>query len=78
MRIDLVPTVGQVLQADGTPVLAGSLLTPAQLSGLVYVPPQDYLPGTPTGELRFTAAIGGTSAIGTRGFRRSRRSTTPR
>ncbi|HVQ03423.1 MAG TPA: immunoglobulin-like domain-containing protein, partial [Burkholderiaceae bacterium] len=64
VRIDLVPTVGQVLQADGTPVLAGSLLTPAQLSGLVYVPPQDYLPGTPTGQLHFTAAIGGTSAIG--------------
>src|SRR5262245_8939389 len=68
VRIDNVPSVGQVLQADGTPVQAGSVLTPAQLSGLVYVPPADYLPGTPTGELRFTASIGSSSAIGTVGF----------
>src|SRR5688572_29631013 len=31
VRIDSVPTIGQVLQADGTPVQAGSVLTPAQL-----------------------------------------------
>ncbi|MCW5658842.1 MAG: tandem-95 repeat protein [Burkholderiaceae bacterium] len=68
VRIDSVPSVGQVLQADGTPVQAGSVLTPAQLGGLVYVPPSDYLPGTPTGTLRFTASIGGSSAVGAVGF----------
>ncbi|HEX6721670.1 MAG TPA: Ig-like domain-containing protein, partial [Burkholderiaceae bacterium] len=64
VRIDAVPTVGQVLLADGTLVGTGSVLSPAQLSGLVYVPPADYLPGTPTGELRFTATIGGSNTVG--------------
>src|SRR6185503_8715096 len=31
-------------------------------------PPADYLPGTPTGDLRFTASIGSSSAVGHVGF----------
>ena len=49
VRIEGVPAVGQLLLADGTPVQAGATLTQAQLTGMVYVPPADYLPGTPAG-----------------------------
>src|SRR5262249_12852416 len=49
LHVDSVPVIGQVLLADGTPLAAGAVLTPAQAAGLVYVPPMDYLPGTPTG-----------------------------
>src|SRR5262245_23693349 len=64
VRIDAVPAVGQLLLADGTPVVAGATLTPAQLAGLVYVPPADYLPGTPTGELRYSTTIGNVETVG--------------
>ncbi|HSW25576.1 MAG TPA: Ig-like domain-containing protein, partial [Burkholderiaceae bacterium] len=68
VRIDGVPAVGQLLLADGTPVQAGATLTPAQLAGMVYVPPADYLPGTPVGDLRYSATVGTTTTVGSVGF----------
>ena len=68
IHIDGVPTVGQLLLADGTPVQAGATLTQAQLTGMVYVPPSDYLPGTPVGDLRYSATAGATTAVGSVGF----------
>ena len=73
-----VPTVGQLLLADGTPVQAGATLTQAQLTGMVYVPPSDYLPGTLVGDLRYSATAGATTAVGSVGFEHARRSTTRR
>ena len=68
VRIDGVPAVGQLLLADGTPVQAGATLTQAQLTGMVYVPPADYLPGTPAGELRYSATTGSATTVGSVGF----------
>ena len=68
IRVDGVPAVGQLLLADGTVVHAGSTLTPAQAAGMVYAPPADYLPGTPTGDLRYSTTVGATNAVGTVGF----------
>ncbi|HEY6354801.1 MAG TPA: Ig-like domain-containing protein, partial [Burkholderiaceae bacterium] len=68
IHVDAVPAVGQLLLADGTAVHAGSTLTPAQLAGLVYAPPADYLPGTPVGDLHYTATVGAAQAVGTVGF----------
>ncbi|MBE7416662.1 MAG: tandem-95 repeat protein [Ideonella sp.] len=65
VRVDAVPTVGQLTHANGSPVVVGELLTPQQLAALVYVPPADYLPGTPVGELRYSASIGAASGSGT-------------
>ncbi len=64
VRIDAVPTVGQLLLANGTPVTAGAMLTPAQLGGLVFVPPADYLPGTPVGIVQYTVSNGPSVASG--------------
>ncbi|HSB98311.1 MAG TPA: Ig-like domain-containing protein, partial [Burkholderiaceae bacterium] len=68
IRIDTVPTAGQLLLADGTPVHAGAALTPTQFAGLVYAPPADYLPGTPTGGLHYSATTGSTHTAGSVGF----------
>ncbi|HEY6513494.1 MAG TPA: Ig-like domain-containing protein, partial [Burkholderiaceae bacterium] len=68
VRIDGVPAVGQLLLADGTPVQAGATLTHAQFTGMVYVPPADYLPGTPTGDLQYSATVGSTHSVGSVGF----------
>ncbi|MFI4932099.1 MAG: Ig-like domain-containing protein, partial [Burkholderiales bacterium] len=68
IQVDAVPAVGQLLLADGTAVHAGSTLTPAQLAGMVYAPPADYLPGTPVGDLHYTATVGATQEVGTVGF----------
>ncbi|HEY2978032.1 MAG TPA: hypothetical protein VGJ35_08675, partial [Burkholderiaceae bacterium] len=68
VRIDAVPIVGQLLLADGTPVQAGATLTQAQLTGMVYVPPADYLPGTAVGDLRYGATVGATHVVGTVGI----------
>jgi len=65
VRVDAVPTVGQLTHANGSPVTVGELLTPQQLGALVYVPPADYLPGTPVGELRYSASIGAANGSGT-------------
>jgi hypothetical protein len=62
-----VPLMGQLLLADGTPVQPGAALTQTQLTGMVYVPPADYLPGTAVGDLRYGATVGATQVVGTVG-----------
>ncbi|HTP74757.1 MAG TPA: immunoglobulin-like domain-containing protein, partial [Burkholderiaceae bacterium] len=68
IHVDTVPSVGQLLLADGTPVAAGAALTAAQFGGLVYLPPADYLPGTPTGDLHYSTTVGSTNTVGSVGF----------
>lgn len=59
------PDVGQIIKADGTPVTAGTVLTPADLPGLAYVPPADYNGTTPVGGFGYTVVgTDGSSASG--------------
>ena len=60
-----LPDVGVLLNADGTPVVAGSTLTPAQLTGLKYVPPADHDGTTPVGDFTYTVSDHGATATGT-------------
>ncbi|MFO1219881.1 MAG: immunoglobulin-like domain-containing protein [Burkholderiaceae bacterium] len=64
VRIDVVPVIGQVQLPDGTPVVAGTVLTPAQLGTLIYVPPADYLPGQNVGTIGYTVSNGPAVASG--------------
>jgi len=59
-----VPLIGQLQRSDGTLVTAGTVLTPAELSGLKYVPPADYDGKAPVGEVTYTVTDGGHTATG--------------
>ncbi|MBS0442468.1 MAG: tandem-95 repeat protein, partial [Proteobacteria bacterium] len=68
IRVDHVPAVGEIHKADGTLVTAGTVLTPADLPGLTYVPPAEYDGAVPAGNFSYTLTtadgrsnIGGTS-----------------
>uniref|UniRef100_UPI0035B0C731 Ig-like domain-containing protein n=1 Tax=Piscinibacter sp. TaxID=1903157 RepID=UPI0035B0C731 len=68
IRVDHVPAVGEIHKADGTLVTAGTVLTPADLPGLTYVPPAEYDGTVPAGNFSYTLTtadgrsnIGGTS-----------------
>ncbi|MDP3822335.1 MAG: VCBS domain-containing protein, partial [Burkholderiales bacterium] len=65
VTIDRLPAIGQIQTADGSVVSATTLLTPADLPGLVYLPPADYMPGTPVGDFGYTVTSGTASASGT-------------
>ncbi|MGD9833696.1 MAG: tandem-95 repeat protein, partial [Piscinibacter sp.] len=54
IRVDQVPAVGEIRKADGTLVTAGTVLTPADLPGLSYVPPADYDGTVPAGSFTYT------------------------
>ena len=64
VRVDVVPVIGQVQLPDGTPVVAGTVLTPAQLGTLVYLPPTDYMPGQNVGTIGYTVSNGPALASG--------------
>ncbi len=65
IRVDQVPAIGEIHKADGTLVTAGTVLTPADLAGLVYVPPADYDGTAPVGQFNYTLTTGdGRSATG--------------
>jgi len=63
-----VPAIGQLQKADGTPVSAGSVLTPAELVGLKYLPPADYNGSDRVGDVEYTVSDGGRSASGSVGI----------
>ena len=67
IRVDHVPTVGEIHKADGTLVTAGTVLTPADLPGLTYVPPAEYDGTVPAGNFSctLTTADGRSSTGGT-------------
>ncbi len=65
ITIDRLPAVGEIHKADGSVVTATTVLTPADLPGLVYVPPADYVPGTPVGDFGYTVTSGTATASGT-------------
>ena len=62
--VDHVPTIGLVVRADGTVVTAGTVLTPAGLTGLRYLPPADYNGTDPVGAFDYTVSDNGRSASG--------------
>ncbi len=64
VTVTQTPTIGLVVRADGTPVVSGSLLAPADLPGLVYLPPADYDGTAPVGNLQFMVSNGTSSASG--------------
>ena len=64
IRVDLVPGVGEIRTADGALVTAGTLLTPADLPGLVYVPPADYDGSAPAGSFVYSLTADGQTATG--------------
>ena len=65
IRVDQVPAIGEIHKADGTVVTPGTVLTPADLAGLTYVPPADYDGVVPPGGFTFTVTTGdGRSATG--------------
>jgi VCBS repeat-containing protein len=65
ITVGQVPLIGEIRKPDGTVVNAGSVLSPAELVGLTYVPPADYNPGAPVGEFTYTVNSGDTAATGT-------------
>ncbi|MEQ1686591.1 MAG: VCBS domain-containing protein, partial [Burkholderiaceae bacterium] len=65
ITIDRLPSIGEIHKADGTVVSATTVLTPADLPGLVYVPPADYVPSTPVGDFGYTVVSGSSTASGT-------------
>ena len=64
IRVDQVPAVGEIHKADGTLVTAGTVLTPADLPGLVYVPPAEYDGSTPVGNFSYTLTADGQTVSG--------------
>ncbi|WP_448173876.1 VCBS domain-containing protein [Rhizobacter fulvus] len=64
IRVTQLPLIGELVKSDGTPVTIGSVLTPGELTGLTYVPPTDYTPGTPVGLFRYTVTDGGVTVPG--------------
>ena len=60
-----VPIIGQVQKADGTVVTAGSVISAADLPGLLYVPPADYNGTAVVGNFVYTVTNGTASATGT-------------
>ncbi|MES2990956.1 MAG: Ig-like domain-containing protein, partial [Pseudomonadota bacterium] len=64
IQVTQLPAIGELLRADGTPVTVGSVLTVAELTGLVYVPPTDYTAGTPVGVFGYTVTDGGVTVPG--------------
>nr|ALV86468.1 adhesin [uncultured bacterium 19] len=59
-----VPAIGQVVTAAGVAVGAGSTLTPADLAGLVYLPPADYDGQTPIAPFTYSVSNGSSSVSG--------------
>ncbi|BAN50029.1 retention module-containing protein [Metapseudomonas resinovorans] len=64
-----LPTIGQVLLANGNPVVNGQTLNSAQLQGLKYNAPADYTAGTPVGSFTYsvndgTVTVNGSVTIG--------------
>ncbi|QTN21344.1 tandem-95 repeat protein [Rhizobacter sp. AJA081-3] len=64
IRVDQVPAVGEIRKADGTLVTAGTVLTPADLPGLVYTPPADYDGVAPVGNFSYTLTADGQTVTG--------------
>ena len=64
IRVDQVPAVGEIHKADGTLVTPGTVLTPADLPGLVYVPPADYDGVAPVGNFSYTLTADGQPVTG--------------
>lgn len=65
ITINRLPAIGEIHKADGSVVTSTTVLTPADLPGLVYVPPADYVPGTPVGDFSYTVVSGTSVASGT-------------
>jgi len=63
-----VPAIGLLQKADGSVVVAGSVISAADLVGLKYVPPADYNGTSNVGEVSYTVTEGGSSATGTVGI----------
>ncbi len=57
VTITEVPTVGTITKPDGTPVQPGDVLTPEELSSLLYDAPAED-PGTDPGDLSYTVSDG--------------------
>nr|ALV86596.1 secretion target domain protein [uncultured bacterium 27] len=64
ITVTAVPTIGQIFTADGTPVVAGTVLGADDLAGLVYTPPADYIAGMPVGPFGYQVSNGSDSADG--------------
>jgi VCBS repeat-containing protein len=62
--VDRVPSIGQIVMADGTPVSAGMTLAPSDLPGLRYVPPAEYDGTVPPGSFGYTLSSDGQSVNG--------------
>jgi VCBS repeat-containing protein len=64
IRVTQLPLLGELQYADGTPVALGSVLTTAQLTGLIYLPPADVAAGTPPGVFVYTVTDHGVTVTG--------------
>ncbi len=65
ITVDQVPSIGQVLRPDGSVVLPGASLSPADLDGLSYQPPADYDGTAPVGSFVYTVVSNGATSTGT-------------
>ena len=64
ITVTQLPLIGQLVKADGSTVAVGTVLTPADLTGLKYLPPADYNGSATVGDFGYTVTDGGRSASG--------------
>ncbi len=64
IKIDRVPTVGKIIKKDGTVLQAGDEINVNEARDLMFVPPQDYEPGTPVGDFVYQLTNGINNAEG--------------
>ncbi|HET9820653.1 MAG TPA: tandem-95 repeat protein, partial [Burkholderiaceae bacterium] len=64
VTVTQVPVAGQIVTASGTVVSAGAQLSAQDLAGLQYLPPADYVAGSPVGSFAYTASNGQSSSTG--------------
>ncbi|WP_295641014.1 Ig-like domain-containing protein, partial [uncultured Methylibium sp.] len=64
VTVTALPTIGEIRTAAGTVVAVGDVLSTSLLQGLVYVPPADYVAGSPVGDFVYTATDGSSVAQG--------------
>jgi gliding motility-associated-like protein len=65
ITVTTLPTIGTITLANGTPVTIGMVLTPEQLSGLIYIAPDDYNGSDSIGNFGYSVSDGTVSVTGT-------------
>ncbi len=64
ITVTSLPASGTITRADGTPLVLGQQLTPAELAGLLYTPPTDVPPGGASVDFGYSVSDGTATTTG--------------